>query len=173
MKALLNCLLFLFCFRVNGVYSQPTPRLSIPVLKENTVVDSILNALLDNHLEPMIGRKLTYQWLAFDIHLTAPNHYHFNAFSANRKGISFFVNKARLTKTQFGYFSYRNVLVFVKANENFSSFYKTTIKSTPFNFLQVLKDPKPTSDIVAKKQEFWDYDYKNGKFIASKVPVVR
>jgi len=172
---LFTCLLFLVCFRVNCVYSQATRRLSIPILKENPVVDSILNAILDNHLAPTIGKKFTYKWLNFEIHLKGRGRYHFSAFPANKSQINWTVNRFRNTKTRFGYFSYQNVFVFVTSNDNFSSFYKTTQKVTLFDFLHVLKSPKPTRNIVTGNIEFWDYDYENGngKFTASKIPIIR
>ena len=172
MKACIALLLFIFSVLKFG-YCQNKDKISIPIIKENAIVDSAINFILSGKAVPIVnGWPTNDRWIIFDIDATGNNGFSFSALKASENAINLLVNRLTYFKTGFGYFKYDGYFIYVTEEGSYNSFYTRTPKTTSFGFLHKLKSLEPTNDIK-KQQEFWSYNYENGRFSRDTPPTIR
>lgn len=172
MKACITFLL-LFFLGLELCYCQNETKLSIPIIKENTFVDSILKSIVRGKVAPTLsGHRTNYHWILFSIDPAKNDEFSINAFKVSKSTINLLVNRLIHRNISFGYFKCDDYFIFVREEKSFNTFYIKLPKAKSFDFLYKLDSLKMKAGIPWMGDS-WNYKYKNGRFSLESIPTIR
>jgi hypothetical protein len=175
MKAWVTFLL-LTCFGLNYTYGQPKKKIYVPVLKENKLLDSLLDLMFHYEGLPAIGNeKLSHSnYIILNIsNMVVDNSYYFHLYTgADEKSINCSINNLvnNGTAVGCGYLTYKKYKIFVWTNKNYE-FFKQKSRAKTFKFLYKVNCDDYLPNIT--HLSLLNYKYKNGIFSIDTLPPMR
>jgi hypothetical protein len=163
MKAIIVLSIFTFAY-LNWSYGQTTERIKIPLLKENKLIDDLLDSLLMHRAMPKIANNELHgsNYILITIRKNSvDSSFSFSASTDEDEGINCVLSDPRNPgKHGFGYILYHRYTVFFRINETFNLFDRT-LKSMTFKVIHSPNCDDPLSMVTHLDIDY--YLYKNGR----------
>jgi len=188
MKKFIYCILFLYVvIGIKQSYGQAHEKISIPILKESSKIDSLIDLILDPGTAPQFnsrGKPFKGRWI--DIYFGAI-HYKlvgferreqlgFNLRTSSNFVINYYINDYVKRQVNFGYFKYRRYNILVHFESALPDFFRITEDTISFKYVYALgpNEPLPIRLLVMPPgTRVWVYDYTDGHFEPAKPLTLR
>jgi hypothetical protein len=165
MKAVIIFFILIW-FESKSGYCQTTNGIAVPVLKENSIIDSLINTTLNPQNNPATydtnEKYLKDSCMIIDI-TKGKNGYNFNLEINNKANVNLFVNAMVYTKRNFGCFKFRNFKVFVWSESALFDFFSKTSKNKAYDFIYKMTFDEAKHARGLLPGYVFDYEYKHGK----------